>query len=100
MRGFIIIATLAAFVCAIQTDEQSPFSFMLEVKAKQTKLAIDGSNVRNTLTYHGRGMDDGQENLSKQWIDQALELYGSQIVKVAETVQKKAEDAWGSYWNV
>ena len=100
MRGFITIALLLALACAVEISNTNPYSFFMEVKASQAKLAADGSKVRNQLGFHGAGITDGQESLLKQWADQAEQVHGGDLYNNALFLQQKAEDNWAGRWSV
>ena len=100
VRGFIAFTVLLGLVCSVEIGKMNPYPFYIETKARQTKLAIDGSSVRHNLKYHGSGITDGQEKLASQWIDQAEQVHGANLYDNALAVQQKAEDNWGGRWSV
>lgn len=100
MKGFIIILLVALTLAAQTNDMHEAMKQLIEQKARLTKSSTNGQETHPILKAHGKGITDSQENLIVSIIDQAAQIYGSDIYSNSLFIQQKVEDSLSGRWNV
>ena len=100
MRGFITLAFLVLFVSATALNSNDAIRQLIDEKAKLTKSSLNGQDSHPVLKAHGGGVTDGQETLATNFVDQAIQTYGSDLYNNALYIQQKVEDSFAGRWNV
>lgn len=100
MKGFIIALLIALVVAVPARNIHEAMKQLIEQKAKLTKSGVDGKESHPILKAHGSGVTDGQETLATSFIDQAAQIYGSDVYSNALFIQQKIEDSFSGRWNV